>query len=187
MNYDTLLDIDSTDKKIIELMQKNPELTHSEIADKIRKSQPAIGARVIKLKRKHLITQQIGAEFKELDIKLARVDLSAKNVEELWNRFAKCPYIINVFKSTGDYNIIIEVAAPDVKTIDNFVDSCLRNDPDISSIRVNFVIDSLNPYIVPLSFDIEKFVNGCSYECGSKMTKDNLVELLSKPSSPSSS
>jgi DNA-binding Lrp family transcriptional regulator len=178
MNFDQLLDVDDTDKKIIELIQKNPDITHSEIADKVRKSQPAIGARIIKLKRKNLLSQQIGAEFKQIDIKLARIDVAAKNVEEIWDRFDKCPYIINVFKTTGDYNLIIEVAAPDVKTIDSFVDSCLRTDPDISNIKVNFIIDSLHTYIVPISFNIEKFANGCTFECGGKLAKENLMELL---------
>lgn len=183
MNYDQLLDVDATDKKIIELIQENPELTHSEIADKVHKSQPAIGARVIKLKRKHLLTQQVGAEFKEVDIKLARIDIAARNVVDLWDRFGKCPYVINVFKSTGDFNLMIEVAAPDVKTIDAYVDSCLRTDPDVSAIRVNFLIDSLRTYIVPISFEIEKFGDGCSMECGGKMSKSDIMELLKSKSS----
>jgi DNA-binding Lrp family transcriptional regulator len=186
MNYDQLLDVDATDKKIIELIQKNPEITHSEIADKVRKSQPAIGARIIKLKRKHLLTQQIGAEFKELDIKLARIDVSVKNVDDLWESYSKCPYILNVFKSTGEFNVVIEIAAPDVKTIDTFVDSCLRSNPDVSGIKVNFIIDSLNPYIIPLSFEIEKFDSGCNFECGGKLSKASLMELL-KPKSTSES
>ena len=43
MKYDELLDIDDTDKEIIKILQEDPELTHQEIADKIHKSQPAVG------------------------------------------------------------------------------------------------------------------------------------------------
>ena len=50
MKYDDLLEIDDTDKEIIELLQENPDITHSEISEKVHKSQPAVGARIIKLK-----------------------------------------------------------------------------------------------------------------------------------------
>ena len=111
-----------------------------------------MGARVIKLKRKNLLSQVIGAEFDKIDVKLARIDISAKNVDALWERLRDCPYISNCFKMTGDYNIMIEIIAPSVKTIDHFVDTCLRKDPDILAVRTNFIIDSIHRYVIPISF-----------------------------------
>ncbi|MHA1775176.1 MAG: Lrp/AsnC family transcriptional regulator [Promethearchaeota archaeon] len=179
MKYDDILEIDETDKEIISILQKNPDTTHSVIAEKVHKSQPAVGARIIKLKRKFLLTETIGANFKKLDLKLARVEISAKNVEELWNKFEKCPYVINCFKMTGIFNLMIELVAPNVRTIDNFVDTCLRKDPIIKDIRVNFVIDSLRQYVIPLNFEIEKYEeHGCNFECGGKLYKKDLNELL---------
>jgi DNA-binding Lrp family transcriptional regulator len=179
MKYDEILDIDDTDKEIIRILQDEPELTHQEIADKIHKSQPAVGARVIKLKRKKLLSEMIGAEFDKIDVKLARVDIMAKNVEELWERLRDCPYISNCFKMTGEYNIMIEIIAPTVKTIDHFVDVCLRKDPNILGVRTNFIIDSVRRYVIPLSFDIEKYDEAnCNVDCGGKMTKSQLNELL---------
>ena len=184
MKYDDLLEIDDVDKQIIEILQNNPEITHSEIADKVHKSQPAVGARIIKLKRKNLLGQLVGAEFKEIDIKLARIDIAAKNVEELWERFGNCSYIVNCFKITGDYNITIEIVAPNVKTIDQFVDMCLRKDPNIINIRTNFIIDSLRRYVVPLAFDIEKYEErGCTFECGGKLSKQQVMELINSDTS----
>jgi Lrp/AsnC family transcriptional regulator, leucine-responsive regulatory protein len=179
MKYDDVLDIDETDKKIIALLQNDPEMTHSDIAEKVHKSQPAVGARIIKLKRKHLLKEIIGAEFKELDLKLARIDIFAKNVPTLWKRFYDCPYITNCFKVTGEYNLSVEIVAPDVKSIDLFVDNCLRKEESIINIRTNFIIDSMRKYIVPLSFEIEKYeLYGCSFECGGGINKNELVEIL---------
>ena len=87
MKYNELLQIDDTDKEIIELLQKNPSITHNEIAEKVHKSQPAVGARIIKLKRKFLLTSRIGSEFDKLNLKLARIEIVAKNVQELWEKF----------------------------------------------------------------------------------------------------
>ncbi|QEE14214.1 Lrp/AsnC family transcriptional regulator [Promethearchaeum syntrophicum] len=179
MKYNEILEIDDTDKKIIELLEKNPEMTHSAISEKVNKSQPAVGARIIKLKRKFLLSEVIGAEFNKLDIKLARIDLSVKNVEALWTKFRKCPYIVNCFKITGKFNMLIEIIAPNVTTIEKFIDSCLRKDKAIVDIHVNYIIDSLRKYVVPLSFEIEKYQDsGCGYFCGDGPLNTKDLEVL---------
>ena len=179
MKYDEILKIDESDKKIIELLQANPKITHVEIADKIHKSQPAVGARIIKLKRKYLLAERIGVEFNKLPLKFARIEIAANRVDQIWPKFKKCPHIINSFKMTGEYNIMIEIVAPNVKTVDKFVDDCLRQDDSITSIRTNFVIDSLRAYVVPLSFDIERLEDhGCQFECGGPLNKEDLEKLL---------
>jgi len=48
-SFNELLKIDEADKKIIEMIEENPDITHSDIAKEIEKSQPAVGARIIKL------------------------------------------------------------------------------------------------------------------------------------------
>ncbi len=180
MKYDELLKIDDTDKQIIEILQEDPDTTHSVIAEKVRKSQPAVGARIIKLKRKFLLTEHIGAEFDKIPIKLARIEISATNIHTLWKRFKSCPHIINCFKVTGSYNLLIEIVAPNVKSIDIFVDECLRKDKGVHKIRCNYVIDSLRPYVVPLSFEIERFdEKGCAMICGGPLYRQDLKDLIS--------
>ncbi|MFW9820706.1 MAG: AsnC family transcriptional regulator, partial [Candidatus Thorarchaeota archaeon] len=49
--FNELLSIDDDDKRIIEMIEKDPDITHSDIAKEIDKSQPAVGARIIKLER----------------------------------------------------------------------------------------------------------------------------------------
>ena len=123
----------------------------------------------------------MGAIFNKLPLKFARIEIAAKEVHELWDKFAKCPHIINSFKMTGDYNILIEVVAPNVKTVDRFVDDCLRQDKSITAIRTNFMIDSLHNYVIPLSFDVERLEDhGCSFECGGPLNKEDLEKLLAK-------
>ena len=180
MKYNDLLTIDDTDKKIIEILQENPDTTHSVIAEKVRKSQPAVGARIIKLKRKFLLTEQVGAEFDKIPVKFARIEIAATNVHALWERFETCPHIVNCFKLTGTYNLMIEIVAPNVKSIDIFVDECLRKDEGVHKIRCNYVIDSLRPYVVPLSFEIERFdEKGCAMICGGPLYRQDLKDLIS--------
>jgi len=82
LRYNEILDIDDTDKMIIELLEENPEMTHSAISEKVNKSQPAVGARIIKLKRKFLLSEVVGAEFNKLDVKLISLTPNIKEKTE---------------------------------------------------------------------------------------------------------
>jgi len=79
--FKELLNIDDDDYKIIEMIEKDPDITHSQIAIEVEKSQPAIGARIIKLERKNLLTKQVGFNIKKVDIKVAIAFISTKDVE----------------------------------------------------------------------------------------------------------
>lgn len=156
-NFNEKLKIDNVDKQIIQLLQENPEMTHSEISEKVHKSQPAVGARIIKLRRKNLLNTQIGVNFKKVDIKLAKVTMLVKNVGEILNAMEKCPFVLHAFKISGTTNLMVLIAAPDIKMIDQMVDLCWRKHPDIMTINVSYIISSVKDLILPVNFDIEFF------------------------------
>lgn len=164
--FNELLGIDDDDKKIIEMIEKDPSITHSEIAREIEKSQPAVGARIIKLERKHLLTKQVGFNIKEVDIKNVIVFVSTKDVDEIIKKIEDCPFINHAFKISGDYNILCFIAATDLQTIDKLVDLCFRRDPNVINVKTNIIIESIHNFVVPIDFQIEQFDGKtCSPEC----------------------
>ena len=72
---------DEIDRSIITLLQKHPNITHSEIAKRIGRSQPAVGSRIHRLEEKGVISSQYGINFKNADIILAKVELSTKETD----------------------------------------------------------------------------------------------------------
>ena len=164
-HFNEKLKIDEVDKQIIQLLQNNPDMTHSEISEKVHKSQPAVGARIIKLRRKNLLNTQIGVNFKKVDIKLAKVTMLVKNVGDILSKMEKCPFVLHAFKISGTTNLLVFIAAPDIKTIDLMVDLCWRKHPDIMTINVSYIISSVKDLILPVNFDIEFFGEfGCGRE-----------------------
>ncbi len=179
MKYNEILDIDEDDKKILELLQKNCEITHKEIAKKIGKSQPAVGARILKMERRNLLLKQMGINFKEAELKYVRIHISTKNTAAVWHKFKNCPVILNVFKITGRFNMAIELVAPSVKTIERFIDDCLRSDDRIMNIQTTYLIDSLFPAPVQIKFALEDFQNkGCNRVCQSGIDEKDLKTLI---------
>ncbi len=156
-NFETILGIDEDDKKIIQMIEKNPTITHSEIAKEIDKSQPAVGARIIKLERKHLLSKQVGFNAKKVDIKIAIVFISTKDVDKIVDKIEKCPFINHAFKISGEFNLLCFIAASDLQTVERLVDVCFRKDADVINVKTNVIIESIHDFVVPIDFLIEEF------------------------------
>jgi len=164
--FNEILNIDDDDKKIIEMIEKNPDITHSDIAKEIDKSQPAVGARIIKLERKHLLTKQVGFNVKEVDIKVAIVYVSTKDVDDVVRKIKSCPFINHSFKISGEFNLLCFIAASDLQTVEKLVDLCFRRDENVINVKTNILIESIHDFVVPIDFQIENFDGRyCGPEC----------------------
>jgi len=166
--FNDLLNIDEDDKKIIEMIEENPSITHSDIAKEIEKSQPAVGARIIKLERKHLLTKQVGFNIKKVDIKTAIVFVSTKDVDVVVEKIESCPFINHAFKISGEFNLLCFISAADLQTIERLIDVCFRKDPNVLNVKTNILIDSIHDFVVPIDFQIEnfdKYLNSCGPDC----------------------
>lgn len=60
-----VFDLDEKDKRILELLEKNPEMTQNDIARVVGLSQPSVGARIKKLKELGLISHVYGLNLKK--------------------------------------------------------------------------------------------------------------------------
>jgi hypothetical protein len=104
-----------------------------------------------------------------------------KNPENILKNIENCPFVLHAFKLTGKINLMVLIAAPDIKTIDRMVDMCFRTHPDIMTLNVSFIISSVKDLILPVNFDIELFnefgcgKNGCLVHAGEE---DKLKKLI---------
>ncbi|MFX1256343.1 MAG: Lrp/AsnC family transcriptional regulator [Promethearchaeota archaeon] len=163
--FNELLKIDDDDKKIIEMIEKNPDITHSDIAKEIEKSQPAVGARIIKLERKSLLAKQVGFNVRNVDVKVAIVFVSTKDVDKVVEKIENCPFINHAFKISGDFNLLCYIAASDLQTIERLIDLCFRKDPNVLNVKTNILIESIHDFVIPIDFQIENF-DRYSTSCG---------------------
>ena len=66
------LDLDKRDREILSLLEKNPEMSQSDIAEKLKISQPSVSARMHKLKQKGALAHVVGMNLKKVDLYMAR-------------------------------------------------------------------------------------------------------------------
>jgi hypothetical protein len=121
---------------------------------------------------------QIGADFKEVDIKLAKIEMLTKDVSSILTKIEHCPFVINAFKTSGNTNLCAMISAPEIQIIDKMVDLCFRSDENVISVNTTYIISSVKKLILPINFDIEHFDEfGCGRNC---LVKKGRFEELQK-------
>jgi DNA-binding Lrp family transcriptional regulator len=155
------LGIDEKDKVIVDLISNNPDVSQMTLSEKTNLSQPAVGMRIQKLRKKGIIENCVGINFKKVELYFGKVDATTKNPDKIIESFKCCPYFLNALSMSGEYNLCIFFMAPDLKLLEIIVNHHLRSNPDVSNVRLNIMIDSARDFIFPVRFiPEEKSCNG---------------------------
>ena len=169
------LKLDDIDRQIITLVQENPNLTHTQIAETINRSQPTVGMRIKKLEKDGVLQFQPGINFKKVDLFLATVELNTRKPEEILDMAKHCPFILNAFRLSGEHNMCILLASSKLDKLDKIVNYHFRNNPDIHSCSMEVVTEISKDLILPIDFDSEQHTptleEGCGEKCKLKIAK----------------
>ncbi|MHA2288819.1 MAG: Lrp/AsnC family transcriptional regulator [Promethearchaeota archaeon] len=169
------LKLDDIDRRIITLVQGDPNLTHTQIAEKIDRSQPTVGMRIKKLEKEGILQFQPGINFKKVDLFLASVELNTKRPNEILDMAKFCPFMLNAFRLSGSHNICILLASSKLDKLDNIVNYHFRSDPNVQSVSMNMVTEIAKDFILPVDFESEEHLPtieaGCGEKCKFQMAK----------------
>jgi DNA-binding Lrp family transcriptional regulator len=155
IEQDSTIALDSDDKKILSLMQSDMDMPQSEIAIKINKIQPAVGARILKLERKHLLATQYGIDLSATKLPVAIVRLYAKNSKEILATISSCPYVVNAFTTLGRTNITVMLAGASIARLEEIVEIHFRSNPNIKHVEMAVGMEPINHTILPVDFNME--------------------------------
>ena len=169
------LKLDDIDRKIISLVQEEPNLTHTQIAEKIERSQPTVGMRIKKLEKSGALQFQPGINFKRVDLFLATVQLNTKNPQEVMDMAKYCPFMLNAFRVSGEHNICILLATSNLQKLETVVNYHFRGKPDINTVSMEVITEMANDFIMPIDFSSEDYEptleNGCGPKCKYRLAK----------------
>lgn len=161
--------IDDIDCQIMDLIQKEPSLTHTQIAEHVNRSQPTVGMRIKKLEKLGVLKYQAGINIRVADLCFARADLQTKNPKKILNIVKNCPFMLTAFKLSGDKNISIIVAGLSLKDLDHVVNHHLRGNPEVYNVHIDIIEDVVDDFVLPidLNFDYSKIEleNYCCGKC----------------------
>ena len=149
------LDFDKRDREILSLLEKNPEMSQNDIAEKLKISQPSVSARIHKLKQKGALAHVVGMNLRKVDLYMAKVDVIASNTSSILEIFKDCPYFLNGFIVSGKHNLCLFFVGEDIATLEAIVDGHLRNNPLVKSAEVSIVITPVKDLILPLKMNFD--------------------------------
>ena len=173
------LKLDDIDRQIISIVQEDPNITHTDIAEKINRSQPTVGMRIKKLEKSGVLVFQPGINFKKVNLFLATVEVKTKDPDEIMEMAKCCPFMLNAFRLSGEHNISILLASSKLDKLDNIINYHFRRNPDIGSVSMEIVTDIAKDFILPIDFDSENhnptIEDGCGEKCKFKLKKEGKV------------
>ena len=143
--------IDDIDCRIMELIQNEPNLTHTQIATQVNRSQPTVGMRIRKLEKLGVLKYQAGINIKAADLCFVRVELQTKNPKKTIQKIKNCSFMINAFKVSGKANLSILMVGEDYKFLDSIVNNNFRNDPEVLKVHMDIIEDVVNDFVAPLA------------------------------------
>lgn len=147
--------IDRIDCQIMDLIQREPNLTHTEIATHVNRSQPTIGMRIKKLERIGVLKYQAGINIREADLCFVRVELRTKNPEGIFGIVKACPFMLNAFRLSGDTNISIMMVGSTFKDLDHLVNAHFRGNSEVISVQMDIIADVANDFVLPIDLNLE--------------------------------
>ena len=148
--------MDEIDRKIIALVQEKPNLTHTQIAEKVDRSQPTVGMRIRRLEEQGVLQFQAGINLKAADMYFARVDVKTNNPSEIYELVQKCPFMLNAFRLSGNMEVSILMAGFSIEDIDKIVNTHLRSNPEVLMVSIDIITDIMKDFIIPFDFNLNK-------------------------------
>jgi len=162
------LQLDEIDRQIISIVQEDPNLTHTEIANRVNRSQPTIGMRIKKLEKNGILQFQPGLNFRKVELFLALVEVKTREPERLMEMARFCPFILNAFRVSGEHNVSLMITSSKLEKLDNVVNYHFRNRPEVSNVSMEVVTDIAKDLILPIDFDSEDHEPNLEHGCGEK-------------------
>ena len=118
-------ELDTADRKIVELLQEDARLPLKSIADKVSLTSPTVSARIDRLEKDGVITgyrASVNPEVFDYRIK-AFINLEVEPVrkKEFYPYITDCPNVIECNCVTGDYSMLMEVVFHTTSELDQFI------------------------------------------------------------------
>lgn len=145
--------IDEIDCMIMDLIQKEPTLTHAQIAEHVNRSQPTIGMRLNKLQRLGVLKFQAGITLKNDNLCFARVDIQTINPPIVFQIVRNCPFMLNGFRLSGTMNFSILITGTSYKEIEKVINHHFRGHSEITLITMEIIVDVADDLVMPLNLN----------------------------------
>ena len=135
-----LQDLDALDLKIIQLLSQDGRKSFMEIAKETKLSATGAKKRVEKLLKNNIFQIKALLNIEKFYSVSANIGIEAdkETCQKLIKKLEIFPAVCNLTRVSGaNKNLIVDIVAPNLKTIDEFVEKNITSEPGVRSVEVN--------------------------------------------------
>ena len=144
------MELDKTDVKILNILQRDGRITNAGLAKQIGISPPAMLERVRRLEASGVIDRYVAildrekAGFGLMAIVIVSLSLhQISSLQTVKERLIELEEVLECLQLTGDVDFLLKVAIKDMNSYTAFVNDKLSGIPGIRNIKTSFVLDTL--------------------------------------------
>jgi len=121
-----ILDLDDVDKKLLDILQENADLTYAELGKILGISPSTVYTRVKRLRERGYIKRivaEVSPEMMGYNLRsLVFLSVDVKKYNEIVNQLLKYPQIKTIYDITGEWTFAIEALVKDHKELTDLLD-----------------------------------------------------------------
>ncbi|MEC8325101.1 MAG: Lrp/AsnC family transcriptional regulator [Pseudomonadota bacterium] len=137
-----MIELDKTDKRILELLQSNGRLSSAKIASTLALSETPCWRRIKRLEEQgyiegyqaNLNRRKVGFGVMAF-VQLTYIEHDEKTTKDFEQMILACDNVLTCYNMTGDADFLLQVVAKDLDDYSTFIDNVLRKLSGVSSIR----------------------------------------------------
>ena len=144
------INLDETDKQILEMMQEDAKINIKEIAAKLNMTKTPIYERIKRLEKAGVIDKYVTLlnrskltssiiVFLEGSLKVEKFE----QADEFFEAVAACPEIIECYLLGGENDFMLKVIAPELDKYHDFYATKIASLPRVGQIKSSFVIKEI--------------------------------------------
>lgn len=143
-----MTELDKIDRRILQILQQNNQLTNLELAEKAFVSAPTCLRRVRRLRDEKVIVADVSlldpflvekSLFVFIEVSLERQ--SEQLQREFEQKVEKLDEVMQCYMVSGDTDFMLIVQVADMKSYHHFVRRALTNDPNVRNFRSMFAMN----------------------------------------------
>jgi Lrp/AsnC family transcriptional regulator, leucine-responsive regulatory protein len=130
--------LDGLDLKIIQDLTEDGRKSFVDIAKATKLSPVAVKNRVERLIKEGVLKIQGGLSIEKFYSVSANIEIEADSntISRLVEKFEKSPLVYHLVKTSGRYNLLISIAAPNLENIELFISKEIRGEAGVKHIEV---------------------------------------------------
>ncbi len=145
------VELDQIDRKILNILQENNQITNLELAERVGLSPPPCLRRVRLLREKGVILQDVSLVspekvgknfivFLNVSLERQRNDM----LESFERKITQHPEVMQCYFVSGDYDYFLVIMVSNVEEYNDFVRRVLSTDPNLRVFRSSFALNRVS-------------------------------------------